>query len=130
MLSSDNLAADQVFVYGSGLHTKRSHRGYEKLHNEHSTDVSTSKLIKVAANLLVKLFRSSTKKHIQEVTTVAHHQAKQNTKLSKIHPLFNILDPQRSKKAMAKPEFLRYLEYMKEAGTWDPDSDGPVLYFK
>ncbi|OVA07070.1 hypothetical protein BVC80_1117g78 [Macleaya cordata] len=53
-----------------------------------------------------------------------------NKKLVKTHPLFNISDLRRSKKAMAKPEFLRYMEYIKEGGTWNPDSNNPVIYFK
>ncbi|CAA6671262.1 unnamed protein product [Spirodela intermedia] len=32
-------------------------------------------------------------------------------------------------KAMAKPEFLRYLAYLKEAGRWNTDANRPVITF-
>lgn len=47
------------------------------------------------------------------------------------HPLLNFLGAPRRKKVTAvKPEFIRYLEYMKEGGRWDADSNRPVIYFK
>ncbi|KAG0458266.1 hypothetical protein HPP92_023423 [Vanilla planifolia] len=46
------------------------------------------------------------------------------------HPLLKLLRASNKEKAVAQPEFLRYLEYTREAGTWDPSSDRPVLYFK
>ncbi|KAK1268480.1 hypothetical protein QJS04_geneDACA005124 [Acorus gramineus] len=51
---------------------------------------------------------------------------------AKSHPLFNLMDApkKKGKKATAKPELVRYMEYMKEAGTWDPNSNRPVIYFK
>ncbi|XP_042431260.1 uncharacterized protein LOC122017660 [Zingiber officinale] len=47
----------------------------------------------------------------------------------KVHPVMRILQTP-SKKETARPEFLRYLEYMREAGSWDPSSDRPTIYFK
>lgn len=52
-----------------------------------------------------------------------------NHKDIKAHPVIKILEAP-SKEAMAKPEFLRYLEYLREAGTWDPNSGRPLIYFK
>ncbi|KAL0906818.1 hypothetical protein M5K25_025343 [Dendrobium thyrsiflorum] len=49
---------------------------------------------------------------------------------SKGHPVLNFFGASNKEKAAAKPEMMRYLEYMKEAGTWEPSSDSPVIYFK
>ncbi|CAA7408352.1 unnamed protein product [Spirodela intermedia] len=45
------------------------------------------------------------------------------------HPLLNVLHAPRMDKAMAKPEFLRYLAYLKEAGRWNADANRPVITF-
>ncbi|XP_065851579.1 uncharacterized protein [Euphorbia lathyris] len=48
-----------------------------------------------------------------------------------IHPLFSLFDGRRrKKKTTAKPEFTRYLEYVREGGMWDLNSNMPVIYFK
>ncbi|CAH1437243.1 unnamed protein product [Lactuca virosa] len=39
---------------------------------------------------------------------------KQMRKVRKVHPLYSLLEKRRKKKATAKPEFSRYLEYLKE----------------
>jgi hypothetical protein len=36
----------------------------------------------------------------------------------------------KKKKASSKPEFARYVEYMKEGGMWDLESNKPVIYYK
>ncbi|XP_047319021.1 uncharacterized protein LOC124922332 [Impatiens glandulifera] len=46
----------------------------------------------------------------------------------KVHPILSLLDPRRRKKATAKPEFARYLQYLKEGGVWDAKSDKPSIY--
>ncbi|ESQ31129.1 hypothetical protein EUTSA_v10005334mg [Eutrema salsugineum] len=56
-----------------------------------------------------------------------------------VHPLLTFFDVrlQRKKKpkkkkstTTAKPEFARYLEYVKEGGVWDATSNGPVIYYR
>lgn len=59
-----------------------------------------------------------------------------------VHPLLSFFDvggSQRKKNktknkkksaTTAKPEFSRYLEYVKEGGVWDATSNGPVIYYK
>ena len=55
--------------------------------------------------------------------------AKQMRKVSKVHPLFSLLEKRsRKKKATAKPEFSRYMQYLKEGGIWDANSPKPVIY--
>lgn len=49
------------------------------------------------------------------------------------HPIFSLFDGRRrsnKKKATAKPEFSRYVEYLKEGGMWDSRSNTPIIYFK
>ncbi|GFY80390.1 hypothetical protein Acr_01g0001990 [Actinidia rufa] len=58
-------------------------------------------------------------------------QVKQVKKASKIHPIFGLtFETRRRKKATAKPEFARYVEYVKEGGAWDVSSNMPVIYYK
>lgn len=51
-------------------------------------------------------------------------------KAGKSHPLFGLFSGRRKAKTTAKPEFSRYIEYMKEGGVWDTNSNTPVIYFK
>ncbi|CAI9272339.1 unnamed protein product [Lactuca saligna] len=53
---------------------------------------------------------------------------KQMRKVRKVHPLYSLLEKRRKKKATAKPEFSRYLEYLREGGIWDANSVKPVIY--
>ncbi|KAJ9540998.1 hypothetical protein OSB04_027504 [Centaurea solstitialis] len=54
---------------------------------------------------------------------------KQVKKVSKLHPLFSLFEKRsRKKKATAKPEFSRYMQYLKEGGFWDSNSSKPVIY--
>ncbi|CAE6264007.1 unnamed protein product [Arabidopsis arenosa] len=55
-----------------------------------------------------------------------------------VHPLLSFFDMslKRKKKTTkkstttAKPEFARYLEYVKEGGVWDNTSNGPAIYYR
>lgn len=53
---------------------------------------------------------------------------KKKKKVMKSHPLFSLFDA-RPRKTTAKPEFARYLEFIKERGVWDMNSNKPVIYF-
>jgi hypothetical protein len=61
-------------------------------------------------------------------------ETKKSSKMSKekaidSHPVLKILNAP-TKKATSRPEFLRYLEYIKEAGSWGDDSERPSIYYK
>ncbi|KAF3334822.1 hypothetical protein FCM35_KLT21426 [Carex littledalei] len=63
-----------------------------------------------------------------------HDETKNSSKKNKekavdSHPVLKILDAP-TKRATSRPEFLRYLEYVKEAGSWDADSERPSIYYK
>lgn len=58
---------------------------------------------------------------------------------SSVHPLLSFFDVRLQRKknktkkkstTSAKPEFARYLEYIKEGGVWDATSNGPAIYYR
>lgn len=54
---------------------------------------------------------------------------KQVKKASKVHPIFAIFERRsRKKKATAKPEFSRYMQYLKEGGSWNANESKPAIY--
>lgn len=54
---------------------------------------------------------------------------RQAKKVSKVHPFFSLFEKWgRKKKPTSKPEFSRYMEYLKEEGIWDANSVKPVIY--
>lgn len=119
--------------------TRRS--GYDRLVDESSIGLVEVKLSR-SATLPAKLFGSrkkpSSKGNLppipeQKPTTAKIPQysgEKQVKKASKIHPIFSIFEKRRGKKATAKPEFARYMEYVKEGGSWDAKSNMPVIHYK
>ncbi|KAJ4714340.1 Sodium/potassium-transporting ATPase subunit alpha-1 like [Melia azedarach] len=108
------------------LSTRRSSRGYERLAVvDESTALLEGKL-KRAASVPAGVFNPSRKSYSSrkltpefEFTLPEHPQAqakKSAKKLDKIHPIFSLLNSRSKKKPTAKPEFARYLEYLKEGG--------------
>ena len=53
---------------------------------------------------------------------------KKSSKKNKSHPLFSIFNSRR-KKMSAKPELVRYMDYLKEGGKWEKDTNAPVIYY-
>lgn len=96
-----------------GLST-RNCRGYEKLKEDESGALLEAKLNR-ARSLPAKIF-SSSRKSTREQNAEAKSVAKQAKKVSKIHPMFNLFDSRFRKNVTSKPEFSRYLEYLKEGG--------------
>ncbi|KAF8410570.1 hypothetical protein HHK36_003101 [Tetracentron sinense] len=135
-------------MYGA-QNTQRSHQGYERLDGEVVVAVSEKKAKRVT-NSPFQMFRSwkkpatvsekkakrgtnspfqmfrSWKKSAKEMAFPAPPKAKRTNKATKSHPLINLFNARNKKKAMASPEMVRYLEYVKEGGTWDHDSNRPV----
>ncbi|KAL8047383.1 hypothetical protein ABFX02_08G237800 [Erythranthe guttata] len=95
------------------LSSRRSRRGYEQLGGGDEA----------AAEAPAKSLSYSKKKNI----TCTHAPDQQQIKkASKIHPFFSLFETKRKK----KPEFSRYLEYVKEGGgLWDMKSNKPVIYY-
>ncbi|KAL5704687.1 hypothetical protein ACHQM5_023077 [Ranunculus cassubicifolius] len=99
---------------------RKSRSGYEQLGVVFSTefnDITSEKEDKQAhAPAPAQISRSVSRSASKKVVTS--------------HPIFNVPDARKSKKAMKKPEFMRYIQYMKEGGTWDADANRPSIYFK
>ncbi|KAL2333725.1 hypothetical protein Fmac_014938 [Flemingia macrophylla] len=55
---------------------------------------------------------------------------KANNSSKKSHPLLSFLALRRKNKTTARPEFAGYLEYLKEGGIWDFNSNKPVMYYE
>ncbi|KAL3525359.1 hypothetical protein ACH5RR_013731 [Cinchona calisaya] len=105
----------------------RNCRGYEKLKDqENESSALLEAKLNRARSLPAKIF-SSARKSTREQSAEAKSSAKQAKKVSKIHPVFNLFHPRLRKKAAAKPEFSRYLEYLKEGGLFGMDSNMPVI---
>ncbi|PIA52729.1 hypothetical protein AQUCO_01000535v1 [Aquilegia coerulea] len=111
---------------------RRSRSGYEFLAIETPTRTFESKP-KVIRSLTMKLFGRTEKKDKVPAELGSTSQVKEKKKVGKIsHPIFNmqLQDARGRKKAMKNPEFLRYMEYVKERGRWDAESNSPAIYFK
>ncbi|XP_010484636.1 PREDICTED: uncharacterized protein LOC104762924 [Camelina sativa] len=78
----------------------------------------------------------------QSAAVSKHHEQSQKVKVEKsggsVHPLFSFFDmslkrkkkKKKSTRTTAKPEYARYLEYVKEGGVWDNTSNEPVIYYR
>ncbi|KAF5181202.1 hypothetical protein FRX31_029210 [Thalictrum thalictroides] len=118
---------------------RRSRSGYEFLAIETPTRTFESKP-KLGTSLTMKLFGRTEKMKdtIPAEVTISSvsntYQATKETNIKKIskisHPIFNLQDARGRKKAMKNPEFIRYMEYVKERGEWDAESNSPAIYFK
>ncbi|XP_022775330.1 uncharacterized protein LOC111317194 [Durio zibethinus] len=121
--------------------TRRSHGGYERL-LEAEVDEPVSSVsrfeaqLKRARSVPARVFGLS-RKFTPESTMPENSQVKKsssstsNKKVTKSpHPLFSLFDARRKKKTTAKPEYARYVEYLKEGGMWDTNANMPVIYYK
>ncbi|KAK3224157.1 hypothetical protein Dsin_011182 [Dipteronia sinensis] len=122
------------------LSTRRGSHGYERLVDDPSIGLLEGKLKRATSVPASRIFGSSKKlipirstpefiikDNSQAVKTTTTNTAK---KANKIHPFFSLFDGRRKKKTTSKPEFARYLEYVKEGGIWDVKSNMPVMHYK
>ncbi|CAN8328058.1 unnamed protein product [Cochlearia groenlandica] len=66
---------------------------------------------------------------LEELPRQKSKKVKPTSKFS--HPIFSFLYGNKKKKSTTtKPEFSRYIEYLKEGGMWDARSNTPVIYYK
>ncbi|KAL0379268.1 UNVERIFIED_CONTAM: hypothetical protein Sradi_3232300 [Sesamum radiatum] len=113
------------------LSTRTSRRGYEHLADDIDDEAdSTPAKLSRAKSLPAKLFSRSSKNSSCAAAAAAEQVVIK--KASKVHPLFSLFETsRRKKKATAKPEFSRYLEYVREGGgVWDLKENMPVIYYK
>ncbi|KAF5768914.1 hypothetical protein HanXRQr2_Chr14g0642101 [Helianthus annuus] len=115
------------------MSTRRDYRGYEPLASGGAPVdklLSEAKMIR-SRTLPMNFFGESPVTFESELRTPAreHVVDKQSKKVSKVHPIFSIFEKRgRRKKATAKPEFSRYLQYLKEGGIWNANESKPVIY--
>ncbi|KAG2327295.1 hypothetical protein Bca4012_036297 [Brassica carinata] len=102
------------------LSTRKDRGGYKKLGGENEEEAAGVRLLEGK----VQSVPVEVKKPVEKTG-------------GSVHPLLSFFDIglQRKKKnkkskTTAKPEFSRYLEYVKEGGVWDGTSNGPVIYYK
>lgn len=96
---------------------KKDQGGYKKLSDEEA----------VGIELL--------KGNPQSVAASSHGKSPEVEKTgSSVHPLLSFFDVRLRKKkksvTTAKPEFARYLEYVKEGEVWNTTSNGPAIYYR
>ncbi|KAA3461149.1 Retrovirus-related Pol polyprotein from transposon TNT 1-94 [Gossypium australe] len=121
--------------------TRRNRDGYERLLVE--TEVEEPVIpsngqfeaqLKRARSVPARVFGLSRKfngpelglpEKCQEKSSTTTNSNKKGSKSKTIHPLFSLFDGRRKKKTTAKPEFARYIEYLKEGGMWDKNANTP-----
>ncbi|KAL8193781.1 hypothetical protein R6Q57_026473 [Mikania cordata] len=104
------------------MSSRKVHRGYEPLTSESDPLSSDPKMMLRSTTLPAHFFGDNPMKFELEPKASVK-------KVSKLHPLFSLFERKsRRKKATAKPEFSRYIQYLKEGGVWDANSTKPVIY--
>lgn len=106
------------------MSTRRDYRGYEELIKEEEPSAPILGKPKLSRNGTVpaaaKFFSSSSKKVTSEENFRAISQLKEAKKASKIHPIFSLFETKKKKKKpTARPEFSRYIQYVREGGFGD-----------
>ncbi|CAK7339604.1 unnamed protein product [Dovyalis caffra] len=98
----------------------RNPRGYERLVEEPVNIGLLDGKLKRAKSLPAGVFGSSKSRKLEpELARQKISPAKPSSrKVSKSHPLFSLFYNRRKKKPTARPEFARYLQYVKEGGIW------------
>ncbi|GAU36013.1 hypothetical protein TSUD_211510 [Trifolium subterraneum] len=109
---------------------------YERLGKESATTTLLHEEFKRSTTLPSRASNSSSKiaprSTFGDINLQRNPTKKVNSKSNKksTHPLLSFLDFRRKKKTTARPEFARYIEYLKEGGMWDLNSNKPVIYYK
>ncbi|KAL2906575.1 Beta-hexosaminidase subunit B1 [Bienertia sinuspersici] len=121
------------------LSTRRSQRGggYDRLSDEtvaindhhHGHDTVLKRVTSVPASML---FGSSSKKFGLETNYPGSNskpkQSKKSSGNKSSHPVFSLFEGKwKKKKITANPDFSRYIEYLKEGGMLNKNTNSPVL---
>ncbi|XP_027347902.1 uncharacterized protein LOC113859293 [Abrus precatorius] len=115
------------------MSTRRGPARYERLGKESATTALLNEGFKRSTSLPSRAFNSSRKMGLGSTfveINLQRNPTKKGNNDKKSHPLLSFLDLRRKKKTTARPEFARYLEYLKEGGMWDLNSNKPVIYYK
>ncbi|XP_015065127.1 uncharacterized protein LOC107010363 [Solanum pennellii] len=107
------------------MSTRRDYRGYGVLNKGEEDEEACAPILgkpklsrnrTAPASAAAKFFSSSSKKVTSEDNFRASAQLKE---ASKVHPIFSLFETKRKKKATARPEFSRYIQYLREGGFGD-----------
>ena len=109
------------------MSTRKIHGGYEKLMEEEP-------ILKKGTSVPASVYgnsRNPVQEEVKKTPTVKPTGGS-------VHPLLSFFDVRFQKKkkktkkslATAKPEFARYMAYVKEGGVWDPNSNAPVIHYR
>lgn len=133
------------------LSTRSRRGGYDRLLDETNTlsvndhggggggtDTYQAVLKRVTSVPASMLFGSSKKKLDHETGFLGRNsKPKQqqppakSKKGGKSHPVFSLFEGKwRKKKVTANPDFSRYIEYLKEGGMWNKDTNSAAIYYK
>ncbi|XP_020229500.1 uncharacterized protein LOC109810448 [Cajanus cajan] len=113
------------------ISTRRGPGRYERLGKESATTALLNEGFKRSTSLPSWGSNSSRKMPLADINLQRNPTKKANNNSDKkSHPLLSFLALRRKKKTTARPEFARYLEYLKEGGMWDFNSNKPVMYYK
>ncbi|KAL9245882.1 hypothetical protein vseg_019481 [Gypsophila vaccaria] len=132
--------------------TKGRRGGYDRLLDESSNDPNNAgnqdtavlnRAISVPARMLFgssnrklnSMSSSESSSPANTTTTISPKKSKQPEKKKgeKVHPVFSLFDGKswkKKKKLTANPDFSRYIEYLKEGGVWNKDTNSPVIHYK
>lgn len=115
------------------MSTRKAHRGYEQFISEPTADDVDldAKMIR-STTLPANFYGELPVKFVMEpkVPAKLNFVEKQLKKASKVHPLFSLFERRNpKKKATAKPEFSRYMQYLKEGGFGNAYSANQVIYW-
>ncbi|KAL1369707.1 hypothetical protein HN51_000064 [Arachis hypogaea] len=120
--------------------TRRGPGRYEKLGKESSTTALLHEEFKRSTSLPAhRTLSSSSRKmgssalfgniNLQRNPTKRGNGNNNNNGSKKSHPLLSFLDLRKKSKTTARPEFARYVEYLKEGGMWDFKTNKPVIHY-
>ncbi|KAJ4871315.1 hypothetical protein Rs2_47053 [Raphanus sativus] len=115
--------------------TRSRRGGYERVGDDSTFSLLGAKLRRSSS---VPYYAPSIKLGAGGVPTILEELPRQKSKKVKppskfSHPIFTFLYGNKKKKKTSttrKPEFSRYLEYLKEGGMWDARTNAPVIYYK
>ncbi|KAL9269818.1 hypothetical protein AKJ16_DCAP15820 [Drosera capensis] len=103
------------------LSTRSTRRGYDRLGVESSVegleDLQLKRVVSVPAGVYDVGFTKIVRAPLERSLPTTKTEEKKAKKAAKVHPLLGLFDGKWGKKKMtARPEFSRYIQYLKEGG--------------
>ncbi|KAL2926398.1 Beta-hexosaminidase subunit B1 [Bienertia sinuspersici] len=123
----DRLSDETVAINDATLSDADHHHHHH--HHHHGHDTVLKRVTSVPASML---FGSSSKKVGLETNYPGSNskpkQSKKSSGNKSSHPVFSLFEGKwKKKKITANPDFSRYIEYLKEGGMLNKNTNSPVL---